>query len=348
MEKSKKSKIVFSTVAVIVLVALAVVGFFVYKSKSPYKKKSKTDFAMGSVISVQTFNSKYDENVEQRVIDCIKDHDKFLSNKIESSTISMLNEGTTVTLDNFTYDALVMSKKIYKKTDGKAALTVGALSKLWDFDSGKNVVPEKEDIEKVLKTVNDDNLRFNERQTSVKNGSILDLGSIGKGFACDKAARVLNESDVENAVVAVGGSIYAKGYTAPGRKIRVGIRNPFGNENEYLGYISTDNAFISTSGNYEKVFEKDGKKYHHLLDCTTGYPVEGDLISVTVICDNGAKSDALSTACFVMGYGEKTLSLLADEDAEAIFVFEDKSVIITKKLNSSFTLTDNSFTVTKV
>jgi len=348
VKNSKRIRIVYSTVAVFAVIALAVVGFFVLKSKSPYKKKSKTDFAMGSVISVQTFNSKYDENVEQRVIDCIKDHDKFLSNKIESSTISMLNEGTTVTLDNFTYDALVMSKRIYKKTDGKAALTVGALSKLWDFDSGKNVVPEKNKIEKVLKTINDDNLQFDERQTSVKNGSILDLGSIGKGFACDKAARVLNESEVENAVVAVGGSIYARGYTAPDRKIKVGIRNPFGNENDYFGFISTDNAFISTSGNYEKVFEKDGKKYHHLLDCTTGYPVEGNLVSVTVVCDNGAKSDALSTACFVMGYGEKTLSLLADENAEAVFVFQDKSVIITKKLYSSFTLTDNSFTVTKV
>ncbi|MCR4564204.1 MAG: FAD:protein FMN transferase [Clostridiales bacterium] len=349
MKKSKKSKIIISTVAVIAVIALAVVGFFVYKNKMPYEEKSAIGFTMGSVVTVKSFGNKNADSVEKDVVDALESYGSSLSDKaFDSSCLSSKFNGDSQAFDADEIEAISKAKEIYSKTDGKAALTVGALSSLWNFNSGKNTVPEKEKIEAALKLVDDENIIINSDGISVSGGSILDVGSIGKGFACDRAAKMLDENGIENAVVAVGGSIYAKGHTAPGRTIRVGIRNPFGNENEYLGYIPTDNAFISTSGNYEKVFEKDGKKYHHLLDCTTGYPVEGELVSVTVICDNGAKSDALSTACFVMGYGNEVLKLLKEENAQAVFVFSNMDVITTPGLVNSFHLTDNSFTWTYV
>lgn len=345
MELSKESKSIISTVAVITVIILAVVGFFVFEKRKPYKENSKIGFAMGSPVTVKTFGS--DKNgVEEEVIENIKKLDtEVLSNKTSSSVIGRVNSGEEVALDETDFKMIKNCLDIYSETDGKAALTVGVLSALWDFDSGKNNVPEKSEIKAALEKTGDGFIAFNGSSIKVPDGIKIDLGSVGKGAACDTAAQILNNNKIENAVVAVGGSIYAKGYTTPEQKIRVGIRNPFGNENEYLGYISTDNAFVSTSGDYEKVFVKDGKTYHHLLDCTTGYPVENELTGVTVICDNGAKSDALSTACFVMGYGEKTLELLKENNAEAIFVFKDKSVKMSKAMTDDFTLTDESFTV---
>ena len=353
MKISKKSKQIISTVAVISLTVLAAVGFFMYEGRKPYRENSIVDFAMGSPVAVKTFGNVR-SGVEEEIIKSIKRLDtEILSNKTDSSVIGRINAGETVSVDEGTFSIIAESLGIYSKTEGKAALTVGALSGLWDFDSGKSCVPEKKEIENALIKTDDAKIRFkgieqeveNDYKVSVRGGAKLDLGSVGKGAACDTAAKILDENGIENAVVAVGGSIYAKGCSAKNKKINIGIRNPFGNENDYFAVFSTDNAFVSTSGNYEKAFVENGKTYHHLLDCTTGYPVEGELVSVTVITDGGAKSDALSTACFVMGYGEKTLSLLKENNARAIFIFKDRTVIIGKSIEDAFSLTDSSFKV---
>ena len=97
-----------------------------------------------------------------------------------------------------------------------------------------------------------------------------------------------------------------------------------------------------TSGGYERYFEEDGKTYQHILDPKTGYPAESGLISVTIVCDDGWLSDGLSTACFVLGY-EDSLPLLETYQAEAVFVTEDKEVIVTDGLKDMFTLTDSSY-----
>jgi len=343
---SKKTKIIISTVAVIFLIILAVVGFFMFNNK-PYEEKSELGFAMGSVVTVKTFGSDK-QGVEKNIIDGISRLDtEILTAKTDSSLVGRINKGDRVKADGIFLSILNDTLNIYSKTNGKAAVTVGTLSSLWDFDSGKEQIPSDGQIKAALKKTDDKKIRIDGENVFASSGVRLDLGSVGKGAACDLAANMLNDSRIDNAVVAVGGSIFAKGETKKGKKINVGIRNPFGNENDYFGYISTDYAFVSTSGNYEKVFEKDGKTYHHLLDCTTGYPVENELTGVTVICDNGAKSDALSTACFVMGFNGETLSLLKENGAKAIFVFKDKSVKIDSGLSDIFTLTDNGFSVSE-
>lgn len=347
MGLSKKSKSIISTVAVVFFVILAVVGFFMSQRYKTYKENSKIDFAMGTVVTVKTFGSA-PKGIEERIIESIKSLDTdILTNKVSTSVIGRVNSGEKVVLDKDIHRMITDCLEIYSKTGGKAALTVGSLSALWDFDSGKNNVPKKSEIVTALKKTDDSKILIDNSALSVTDSVKLDLGSVGKGAACDKAARILKENGVENSVIAVGGSIYAKGFTANGKKINVGIRNPFGNENDFFAIFSTSDAFISTSGNYEKVFEKNGKTYHHLLDCTTGYPVENSLMSVSVICDNGAKSDALSTACFVLGYGKKSLELLKENGAKAIFVFRDRSVKIDKLLSDDFSLTDTDFTVSE-
>jgi thiamine biosynthesis lipoprotein len=345
VEKSKKSKSVFTTVAVIVIVALVTVGFFVYESKKPYEEKSDTDFAMGSMVTVKTYGCG-NNKIADKITKSIKELDtNTLTNKVNSSLVGRINSGETVTLSGNEKELFLDCISIFSKTDGKAALTVGELSSLWDFDSETKKVPDESDILNALKTVDDKKIVIDGDSVYLNGDAKLDFGSVGKGAACDEAAEILDENGVENAVVAVGGSIFAKGHTAKSREIRVGIKNPIVTDYAYFGYIETDYAFISTSGNYEKAFVSDGKLYHHLLDCTTGYPVGGELVSVTVVCDNGARSDALATACFVLGYSDKTLSLLKEYNAEAVFVFADQSVKMSEKIKESFILTDDTFRV---
>ena len=146
-------------------------------------------------------------------------------------------------------------------------------------------------------------------------------------MACDMLKTYLDSSNMQGAVISVGGSILAWGnYNKAGDKWQIAVAHPR-NEGEYLGVLSLDEGFVSTSGDYERFFEKDGKRYHHILDATTGYPAETDTISVTVVCDNGLISDALSTACFILGE-ENSRELLGEYNASAVFVDKDMNISI--------------------
>lgn len=122
----------------------------------------------------------------------------------------------------------------------------------------------------------------------------------------------------------------------------VSIRDPRGAANDIFATFELPCGFVSTSGDYERFFEKDGVSYHHIIDPKTGYPADGGLIAVTVCAKSGALSDALSTACFVLGY-EKSLPLLKEYGAEAVFVKADKTVYVTDGLKASFELKNGGY-----
>lgn len=109
-----------------------------------------------------------------------------------------------------------------------------------------------------------------------------------------------------------------------------------------MGTLDIHSGFVSTSGLYEKYFEQDGKLYHHILDPGTGYPVDNDLVSVTVVCDSGALSDMLSTACFVLGW-EGSQELLTHYNAGAVFIYKNKDVAVTENLKDRLTITAGDY-----
>ena len=187
-------------------------------------------------------------------------------------------------------------------------------------------------------------INLGDGEVFLKDGVQIDLGAVGKGIGCDEARKMLEEADADAAVVSVGGSILTYGKKPDGKPWKIGIANPRNEDGEsYLGSLTIDGTCsISTSGDYEKYVIEDGVRYHHILDQKTGYPAESGLISVTIVCDDGWLSDGLSTACFVLGY-EDSLPLLETYQAEAVFVTEDKEVIVTDGLKDMFTLTDSSY-----
>ena len=210
-----------------------------------------------------------------------------------------------------------------------------------DKDIKDNTAKNKETSEDTSKNTN-----TNESVSSIYIGDkcTLDLGAVGKGIACDVVLDYLKkQKEVSGAVIAVGGSILLYGSKADGSDWNVAVQNPRGQDGEAMGVLSLSGTTnVSTSGDYEKYFMQDGKRYHHILDPSTGYPADSGLISVTIVSDSGLLSDGLSTACFVLGK-EKGEKLLETYGAEGVFIDQNKKVTVTKGLKDKFTILNKEY-----
>ena len=210
-----------------------------------------------------------------------------------------------------------------------------------DKDIKDNTAKNKETSEDTSKNTN-----TNESVSSIYIGDkcTLDLGAVGKGIAWDVVQDYLKkQKEVSGAVIAVGGSILLYGSKADGSDWNVAVQNPRGQDGEAMGVLSLSGTTnVSTSGDYEKYFMQDGKRYHHILDPSTGYPADSGLISVTIVSDSGLLSDGLSTACFVLGK-EKGEKLLETYGAEGVFIDQNKKVTVTKGLKDKFTILNKEY-----
>lgn len=332
--------------------ALLFTGLLCACTRAP-KTITQNAVSMGSVVTVKAYGDK-EENLQaaaDRVLSGIAALDEnVLSKTLASSELYQLNHEdhtTGVKVSTELFQALSQTKAIYAYSGGKAALASGALTSLWGMDTDEFRVPAADEIERARVLCSDDTVTLSDDGfVSFAEGQQLNLGSVGKGLACDKAVQILREngfgSSVAGAVISVGGSVATLGEPEKGKQWTVGVRDPFGNANDYFATLSVGDAFLSTSGTYEKQFTAGGKTYHHLLDLTTGYPAETTLCSVTVLAQTGLQSDALSTLCFLLGE-EASGEVLELYSAEAIFVYQDKTVSVTDGLQSAFRLTDESF-----
>jgi thiamine biosynthesis lipoprotein len=167
-------------------------------------------------------------------------------------------------------------------------------------------------------------------------GQSIDLGGIGKGFAGDRFLEIFKKYGISSAFTNIGGNVAAIGAKPDGSPWRVGIQHPR-QENSLIGLVSVADRAVVTSGDYQRYFMgRDGKRYHHILDTSTGYPAESGLVSVTVVAGSSTAADALSTILFVAGM-KKGLELLGRfPGAEAVFIDAALGVHVTAGLKQSF------------
>jgi thiamine biosynthesis lipoprotein len=307
------------------------------KQSDPY---TKVDFAMGTVINQTIYSG---EDITQDVMNIIVNiENNMLSWRVESSDIAKINAMAgkgEINVSDAVKNDLLTAIDIGNNSDGALDITIGNISRLWNIEADEPKVPSDEDIKELLKNVDFRKLSVTDEGVILPENTSIDLGAVGKGIACDRIKEYFDiKESVEGAVISVGGSILVYGNKPDHSNWKVGITNPRGEEADVFGALTLDKeCYISTSGDYEKYFIEDGKRYHHILDPQTGYPSESGLISVTIVSDQGVLSDGLSTACFVLGY-EKSLPLLEKYNAEAIFVDVDKNVIVTEGLKNSFSI----------
>ncbi len=310
----------------VVAFVLAGCGFGIYKydREKRFDYAEKNSYAMGTIVSQKIYapyGAKHAEKVNF-VIAAIED---VISRKVEGSAVSILNsEGKTS--DSDTAQIIKNCIAVSEKTQGAFDITIGKVVDLWGIGEEGAAVPDEKELLELLSCVGYQNLTVDGESITLSSDATVDLGAVGKGIACDSAIAYCKAvKDCSGAVISVGGSIGCFGsYNKSGDKWRIAIRHPR-QENAFLGIIELDEGFVSTSGDYEKYFTEDGVRYHHILDARTGRPAYSDVISVTVVCDSGFLSDALSTACFILGK-EKSIPLLEQYGASAIFVSEDMEI----------------------
>jgi thiamine biosynthesis lipoprotein len=230
--------------------------------------------------------------------------------------------------------------------------TVGPLVKLWGIGTETERIPSDDEIAAALKLVNWRDLLINRDSGTAflrRKGMELDLGAIAKGYAADEAARIAKEGKAKRGLIDLGGNILTLGWRGEKRKEslpwRIGVQNPFAGRGEYLGVLKVHDTSVVTSGVYERFFENGGRRYHHILSTRDGYPTDNGLLAVTIVTERSMEADALSTAVFAMGFDRGKSLIDSISDAEAVFVFADRSVKITAGLSGIFTLTDNEFTL---
>ncbi|MBE6783842.1 MAG: FAD:protein FMN transferase [Ruminococcaceae bacterium] len=337
MLNRKKATGIIIAVSAALIIAIVAVCDFVAKQKVT----ETVDYAMGAIIT-QKIEGKNGEEIANEIIEKIKETETDISWRIESGEIALLNENKKATVSQSTKTYLLDIIDVCEKSNGAVDLTVGRLTNEWNIGSDDFHIPEDEVLDEILSGVDYEKISFDSDTVSIGENQLVDLGFVGKGIACDEAKKILEKHGVQRGIISVGGSLCLHGEGT----FSVGIRNPLGSVNDYMATLTVEESFVSTSGNYERFSEKDEKKYHHILSTETGYPVENNLLSVTIVCDSGLLSDALSTACYCLGY-EESLALLKEYNAEAVFIFDDNTVRVTSGLEGNLEINNNEFKLWK-
>lgn len=265
------------------------------------KRTQETVFAMDTVMDLQLWG-KDAQKAAVQLKKLLSDQEKRWS---ATDPESALNIGTA--------DPSVLSRiqSLSARTDGAFDPRLGAVMAAWGFHEKDYRVPTGEELTQAL------------------NSKKWDLGAAIKGYAGDLCVQALEEMDVDRAVLNLGGNIQTYGEKPDGTPWTVGIQNPAGGD--YVGTVTvTGTASVVTSGDYQRYFERNGIRYHHIMDPATGRPAASGLRSVTVICRDGMTADALSTALFVMGLEKGAAHWQESNDFEAVFITTEGEVYATE------------------
>ncbi|NMA61724.1 MAG: FAD:protein FMN transferase, partial [Firmicutes bacterium] len=252
----------------------------------------------------------------------MEDLEQTLSRFVENSEVAKINQqaGEWVKVSPTTLQLIELGIKIGEVSHGAFDITIGAVLDLWGFGSGLYHVPTEEELAEALATVDYTQVEVNHNTSEVRipQGTILDLGGIAKGFVVDSGISLLRKGKVQRSIINAGGDISVIGRRPDGQPWRVGVQDP-DLPSDIRWILPLDNNSVVTSGDYQRFFTKDGQRYHHILDPKTGYPARG-LRSVTIVGENGATSDALSTAVFVLGWEKGRALVESLDNVEAILV----------------------------
>ena len=306
-------------------------------------------FAMDTVMTVTAYGDRSEEAV-QAAEEEIKRLDALFSVGNASGDIARLNENASAVVSGETCELINRSKELYNSTGGALNIAVYPLMEAWGFTSGEYRVPEQKEIDAMLTCMDVDEISCDENTGEVilPEGMGIDLGAIAKGYTSARLMDVFVSYDIASAIVSLGGNVQALGNKPDGTKWRVAVEDPFSEEGDsYAGILEITDQAVITSGAYERYFEQDGKRYHHIIDPATGYPAENGLASVTVVSQDGALADALSTALFVMGK-DKALAYWKEhaDEFNVILIEDNKDMTITEGLQDCFS-SQNPFLVEK-
>lgn len=263
-------------------------------------KPVKTDlFAMDTYMTLVA----YGDNAEQALTEAGREINRLealLSRTREGSEIWRINHGDTTDISPEAVALIERALAYSGETGGAFDVTIAPLVDLWAINSDNPCVPSQPEIDALLPLVGSGHAHVDGSAVTLDEGCAIDLGGIAKGYASDRVAAVFAESGITSGTASLGGNVYVCGSRPDGKPWSVAVQDPRGDG--YACLLQLRDTFAVTSGGYQRYFTApDGTVYQHIIDPKTGRPAESDLLSVTVVCPDGTRADAYSTALYVMG-----------------------------------------------
>ena len=307
---------------------------------------SRTEFVLGTVCSIALYDQGKSA-VYNDVFNRLREIEDRMSVNLPDTDVARVNAAAgiaPVQVHDDVFEVIRQSLHYAEISGGAFDPTVGPLVSLWGIGGDNPRVPSQAEIDSALTLVNWRDVELDGERLSVflrRPGMALDLGAIAKGYSADEAAAIIRKAGLKRAIIDLGGNILAYGEKQDKTPWNVGIQTPLEDRGAYFGIISGPERSFVTSGIYEKYFEADGERYHHIFSPSNGYPVRNGLMAVTIIAEYSIDADALSTAVFVLGYEKGRALVESLEGTEAVFVFDDMSVRQTRE--AGLTIVDESY-----
>lgn len=277
-------------------------------------QNSATVFALDTVVNIK---ANADMGTLNGALSLCRKYEKIFSRTDAEAEITLLNQKGSGTLSDDALAVLEKALEYCQKTDGKFDITIGSVSRLWDFNS--NTLPDDKAIKNALPLVDYKKIIIIDNFINL-NGAQIDLGAVAKGYIADRTAEYLREQGVSTATINLGGNITVMGEDYQ----KIAIKDPLSNGNKAT--LKLKNTSVSTAGVYERYIQSGNKRYHHILDTKTGYAAETNVVSASVVCENSCLADILSTCCVLYGLDGALNLINSTEGVEAVIITNDGEI----------------------
>lgn len=318
--------------------------------KNISSEAQKDIFAMDTYMTIKTYGDKADEAAEAAV-DEINRLDKLLSTGDSESELAILNNSGSELVSEETGTLIEKACELYESTDGAFDIAVYPLMKEWGFTNEKYKIPDEKTIKRLLKYIDVSKLKYDKKtgQVTLPENYEIDLGGIAKGYTSARLMEIFKQYKLDGGIVSLGGNVQTYGHKNGSENWKVAIENPETSplKGDYLGILDITDKAVITSGSYERYFEKNGKRYHHILNPGTGKPAKSGLISVSIISSDGTLADGLSTSLFIMGKEKGIDYWRKNRDKfDVVWLEENGKVTITDGIEDIFT-SDFKYSIVK-
>lgn len=343
-----KNKILkYSILAAIIILSIVQVG-----CTKELQMVSDSTYMLGTYLQLSVWTTNKQEGMDtiKSSFERIKEIENKMSTNLDESEIGQinLNAGKTyVEVSEETVDIIERAIHYAELTNGAFDPAIGKLVKLWGIGTENERIPTQDEIQNALQFVDYQKIEFQgDNKVKLSEADMrIDLGGIAKGYAADEVTKIMKNKGIKHAIINLGGNVVTLGKKADGTSWKVGIQDPFEPTGTHMGVIEVYDQTVVTSGNYERYFMADDKRYHHIIDPKTGYPAENGIISATIITNSSTDADGLSTSIYVLGV-EKGMQLIESlENVECIIITEDKKVYTSTGLTERFQIIDSSFQI---
>lgn len=330
-----------------IILTISLVGCSENEGQQPI---TRTELFMGTVIKATIYDNQ-DEKVLDEIFNKVTEIENLVSINKENTELDKLNKSAgkeKVKLSDESFNIIKKGIEYSKLSEGGYDISIGPLVKLWSIGLPEAKVPTEDEIKETIKYVDYNKIELNEVTKEVflsEENMMLDLGSIAKGYVADEIVNILKEENVNQAIIDLGGNIYALGSKDKNQGWKIGVQDPFDNRGNVVGTIEVSNKSVVTTGIYERYIEENNKKYHHILNPKNGYPYETEIGGVSIIANKSIDADALSTLVFTKGVEEGIKLVESLDNIDAVFVTKDKKLYLTDGIRNNFELMNDNYKI---